>query len=166
MSHLTFATTAQVPDFAYRTAQAHYQVSREAFIECVEARCAAAEARTTGVWAEDCPPDLKAESQRRVSELRREAEVVLQVLTARGSYDLATSPDLLDALLTREAGSLTDVVTGAPIPTLGVRFQSEPTEGGCTFGYTEYLLPDGSLFWRSLRLITMGLRRGADERAD
>jgi hypothetical protein len=71
MSHLTFATTAQGPDFVYRTVNAQYQVSREAFIECVEARCAAAEARTTGVWAEDCLPDVKAESQRRVSELRQ-----------------------------------------------------------------------------------------------
>jgi hypothetical protein len=165
MSRLTFATTVQAPDFVYQMGHARYQVSRESFIECVEARCGELEARSTGVWAEDCPPDRKAEHRRAVLELRHEAEVALEALTARGSYDLATAPGFLALLLTHSVGSLSDVTTGAPIPTLAVRSHDEPTGGGCTAGYTEYVLPDGSLLWRTLRLLSMDLPRGADDGA-
>jgi hypothetical protein len=165
MSQLTFATTAHTPDFHYQVAHVRYQVSRGAFMECIEARCGELEARSTGVWAGYCPADVVTEDQRAVSELRHRAALVLQTLTAQGSYDLAMAPDLLDILLTHEAGSLTNVVSGAPILTLQIRSHSEPTEGRCTAQSTEYVLPDGQVFWRLLRSFVMELPRGPDQGA-
>jgi hypothetical protein len=166
MSQLTFATTAHTPDFHYQVAQVRYQVSRGAFIECIEARCGELEARSTGVWAGYCPPDVAAEDRRAVRALRHRAELVLQsqALTVPGSYDLAMAPDLLGILLIHEAGSLMNVISGAPILTLRIRAHSEPT-GSCTAQYTEYVLPDGQVFWRLLRSFSMGLPRGSDEGA-
>jgi hypothetical protein len=102
---------------------------------------------------------------RHAAPLRNDAEVVLQVLTALGSYDLATAPDLLDLLLIHEVGSLTDATSGDPISTLVLRSHEEPTDGRCTAHYAEYVLPDGTVLWRTLRSFSMDLPRGADDSA-